>query len=100
MPGAVQRTAPFAASKAMRAVPSVAVEALDARTGRSAWHRDLAGAVGQPLRAGGLLYTDGSVLDAATGATVTPGTAFAGHQVVTGGRLYAVNGPVLACFAP
>ena len=77
-----------------------AVEALDAGTGRRVWWRQIPGPSVQPTRAGGLLYTGGPVLSAATGAVVTPGAAFAGARVITGGRLYAVNGNTMAGFTP
>ena len=76
------------------------IEALDARTGRRSWSRELTADVQQPVRAGGLLYTGGPVLNAATGVPAVPGTAFAGQQIVTGGHLYAVSGRTLSCFAP
>jgi outer membrane protein assembly factor BamB len=77
-----------------------AVEALDARSGRRSWSRQLPAEAQQPVRAGGLLYTGGPVLNAATGTVASPGTAFTGQQIVTGGRLYAVTGRTLSSFTP
>ena len=48
-------------------VSGQAVEALNARTGRRSWSRQLTAEVGQPVRAGGLLHTGGQVLNAAAG---------------------------------
>ena len=76
------------------------IEALDATTGRRLWSRQLVGPSVQPVRAGGLLYTGGPVLSAATGAVVTPGVALRGTQVIAGGRLFSVRGHRLTSFAP
>jgi outer membrane protein assembly factor BamB len=76
------------------------IEALSAVNGRPLWSRQLSPTPTQPVRAGGLLYTAGAVLAAATGAMAAPGTPFAGKQVVTGGRLYTVNGTTLSSYAP
>jgi hypothetical protein len=46
------------------------------------WARHFSKPMGQPVRAGGLLYTGGAVLVAATGAIAA---TLAGSQVVTGG---------------
>jgi outer membrane protein assembly factor BamB len=73
------------------------VEALDARTGRRLWWRQLPAIAGQPVRAGGLVYTGGPVLNAATGAVVT---TIEGTQVVTGGRLYSVTRKQLVGLSP
>jgi outer membrane protein assembly factor BamB len=74
-----------------------AVEALDARTGRREWARQLTSATTQPVRAGGLVYAGGPVLSAATGAIL--GTV-KGTAVITGGRLLTVNGNTLSSYTP
>lgn len=76
------------------------VEALNAQSGRPEWSRPLPTDPSQPVRAGGLLYTAGPILNAATGTIATPGTAYAGHQIPTGGHLYTVTGTTLASYAP
>jgi outer membrane protein assembly factor BamB len=76
------------------------VEALDARTGHRQWSRTLPTEADQPVRAGGLLYTTGPILNAANGTIATPGTAYAGHQIATGGHLYTVTDTTLASYAP
>ncbi|MBM2617088.1 PQQ-binding-like beta-propeller repeat protein [Actinoplanes sp. LDG1-06] len=74
------------------------VSALDIRDARVVWTRTLPVVATQPVRAGGLLYTGGPVLSAASGAVVAPHRR--GPQVVTGGHLYAVEGNRLAAYAP
>ena len=86
------------------------IEALDARTGRRRWITGLAGPTGQPVRAGGLLYTTVGagpplgILKAGSGEVASAGTAFAavdgGNVVVAGGWLYFVNGDTLKAYAP
>nr|WP_296067920.1 PQQ-binding-like beta-propeller repeat protein [uncultured Actinoplanes sp.] len=77
------------------------VEALDMRTGRRFWSRRLGEEGLQPVRAGGLVYTGGPILNAASGAIVSSPPALAAAKVaVTGGRLLAVKGPALATFTP
>jgi outer membrane protein assembly factor BamB len=76
------------------------VEALDALNGRSAWSRTLPTEATQPLRAGGLLYTGGPILNAATGTVTTPATAYAGHQLPADGHLYTVTDTTLSSYAP
>jgi outer membrane protein assembly factor BamB len=79
-----------------------------AATGKKKWSRDLGGAVGRPVRAGGLVYAavDGrpmAILAAATGATVASGKPYRkawGHPVVTGGRLYVNDGTKLHTYTP
>ena len=73
------------------------VSALDIRDGRPVWSRTLPAAAGQPVRAGGLVYTGGPVLSAASGAVLSRG--WPGRQVVTGGRLYVVHGNKLTSYA-
>lgn len=74
------------------------ISALAAATGRKVWSRNLTGDVAQPVLAGGLLYTGGPVLNATTGAPAGP--SFPDHTIVTGGRLYQVDGPHLTAFKP
>jgi outer membrane protein assembly factor BamB len=76
------------------------IEAVSAVNGRPLWSRQLPAPTTQPVRAGSLLYTAGAVLNAASGALAAPGTPFAGKQVVTGGRLFTVNGTTLSSYAP
>jgi outer membrane protein assembly factor BamB len=76
------------------------VEALDARNGRPAWSRTLPAEAGQPLRAGGLLYTGGPILNAATGTIAAAAPAGADHEVVTGGHLYTATDAALTSYAP
>lgn len=86
------------------------VEALDARTGARRWTTAVGGNAGQPVRAGGLLYTtvDGGkplgILSAATGARASAGTQVGsvagGNVIVTGGRIYAIKGNTLSGYAP
>lgn len=86
-----------------------AVEALDARTGARRWTAALPGNAGQPVRAGGLLYTtvDGGrplgILSAATGSRASAGTQIGsvagGNVVVTGGRIYAIKSNTLSGYA-
>ena len=74
------------------------ISALDIRDGRVVWTRTLPVAATQPVRAGGLLYSGGSILSAASGAVLKTGRS--GPMVVTGGRLYAVGGNALAAYVP
>jgi outer membrane protein assembly factor BamB len=79
-----------------------------AATGKKKWSRNLGGAVGRPIRAGGLVYAvvDGrplAILAAATGATAASGAPYAGafgHPVATGGRLYITDGTTLRSYTP
>jgi outer membrane protein assembly factor BamB len=75
-------------------------EALDIRTGHTVWSRPLPTEAGQPLRAGGLLYTGGPILNAATGTVATPATTYPGHQLPSGGHLYTTTDTTLSSFAP
>jgi outer membrane protein assembly factor BamB len=77
-----------------------AVEALNAASGHLQWSRTLPAEPDQPIRAGGLLYTSGPILNAATGTVATPGTPYAGHQTITGGHLYTATDKTLSAFAP
>ena len=76
------------------------VEALDARNGHPVWSRFVPAEVTQPLRAGGLLYTGGPILNAATGTVASPGTAYPGHRLPAGGHLYTVTDTTLSSYAP
>jgi outer membrane protein assembly factor BamB len=105
--GAVAWTAPGKAAalvatdgRRVYRAASNTIEALAATTGRPLWSRQLPATPTQPVRAGGLLYTAGAVLSPASGAIIAPGTPFTGKQVITGGRLVAVNGTTLASYAP
>jgi len=78
-----------------------AVEALDMRSGRRFWSRRLGEEALQPVRAGGLVYTGGPVLNAANGAIISPATALADAKVVVaGGRVLTVKNYTLATFTP
>ncbi|MEV6306038.1 PQQ-binding-like beta-propeller repeat protein [Actinoplanes sp. NPDC051861] len=72
------------------------VEALDARTGKRAWITQLGVEATQPVRAGGLLYAGGAVLNASDGTVAGP--VFGGRVVVTGGLLYQVLGNLLVTY--
>jgi outer membrane protein assembly factor BamB len=74
------------------------VEALSAGTGHSLWSRLLPGPLGQPVRAGGLLYLGGPILDPATGALLAP--TYRGEQIVGGGRLVSVDTGALSSYGP
>lgn len=76
------------------------VEALNAGNGHPEWSRTLPVEAAQPIRAGGLLYTGGPILNAATGTVTNPGTAYAGHQVPVGGHLYTATATTLSSFTP
>jgi outer membrane protein assembly factor BamB len=76
------------------------VEALDAKTGHPQWSRTLPTDPDQPVRAGGLLYTTGPILNAATGTIATSSTVYAGHQIPVGGHLYSVTDTTLSSYAP
>lgn len=86
------------------------VEALNAKNGKRLWDTAFGGDTGQPVRAGGLVYTavDGGeplgILNAATGSFASPGwhlgSLDTGNVVVTGGQLYLVNGNTLYAYAP
>ncbi|MFC7530294.1 PQQ-binding-like beta-propeller repeat protein [Actinoplanes sp. GCM10030250] len=75
-----------------------AVEALDAGNGQRLWITQLNTDVVQPVRAGGLLYAGGAVLNASDGTVA--GSVFGGRVVVTGGRIHQVIGSVLVAYAP
>ena len=87
---------------------SNSIEALDARTGKRLWTHRFGAQAGQPVRAGGLLYTNaaGQGLQILTAATGTPafswpfGTVQAYHVVVAGGWLFQVDGDTLQAYAP
>ncbi|WP_130511390.1 PQQ-binding-like beta-propeller repeat protein [Krasilnikovia cinnamomea] len=82
-----------------------------ADTGAVSWTRTLNGGVGQPIRAGGLVYTvvsadTGSslaILQAASGAPAVKGTAYRGavdHPVIVNGRLYLRQSGALSLYRP
>ena len=74
------------------------IEALNVATGHSLWARLLPEELAQPVRAGGLLYLGGPILDPATGARRAP--TFPGAEIITGGRLVTVNQGTLSSYAP
>jgi outer membrane protein assembly factor BamB len=77
------------------------VEALNLRNGRHLWQRRLGAESVQPVRAGGLVYTGGPVLNAANGEIVSLATPLNDAKVlVTGGRVFAVKDRTLSSFAP
>ncbi|MEU4244886.1 PQQ-binding-like beta-propeller repeat protein [Actinoplanes sp. NPDC026619] len=105
--GAVMWTAPNKASDLLATdgrriyrVDDHTVEALDVNSGRSLWSRGLPSEGGQPVRAGGLLYTGGPVLSPTSGAIVAQAKVLTGRPVITGGRLYTVNDGMLSNLAP
>ncbi|MEU7907895.1 PQQ-binding-like beta-propeller repeat protein [Actinoplanes sp. NPDC049118] len=78
------------------------IEALHAGTGRRAWTAQFEGDTGQPVRAGGLLYTavDAGeplgIVNAANGKVASPGRQFGGmdggNVVVAAGWIYLTRG--------
>jgi outer membrane protein assembly factor BamB len=74
------------------------IEARSMSTGHLLWTRLLPGKLAQPVRAGGLLYLGGPILDPATGALVAPKTT--GNLIITGGRLITANKGSLSSYAP
>jgi outer membrane protein assembly factor BamB len=108
--GASQWTAPRAAGRnatdGRRIYHPTArtVEAFDARTGKRVWWRNFLGAVGQPVRAGGLVYTavEGrtvGIMNAANGQPVptkwTSGLAATNRVTVADAHIYTVAGNTL-----
>jgi outer membrane protein assembly factor BamB len=85
------------------------IEALNAQTGRHAWTAHFEGDTGQPVRAGGLLFTavDAGeplgIVNAATGKVATPGRQFGamdgGNVVVAAGWVYLTRGNTLLGYA-
>lgn len=84
---------------------------VDSRTGKILWTRDTKRDLGQPMRAGGLLYVPRVkallVLDPATGVKKSAPAIIAGGQyipvAIAGGRLYATTAAFpqsLVAFAP
>jgi outer membrane protein assembly factor BamB len=115
--GAVRWRAAYAAGTPIAAdgrrvyqVVANGIEALDARTGRRAWQTLFEGDTGQPVRAGGLLYTSVDageplgILHAATGKVASSGRQFGnldgGNVVVAAGWVYLANGNSLRGYAP
>ncbi|WP_143232608.1 outer membrane protein assembly factor BamB family protein [Actinoplanes regularis] len=76
------------------------LEALDAPTGRLLWTYRMKTSSPQPVVAGGLVYVDGVALHADRGKVAYFGPALTGAVVVTGGRLFQVNGDTLSVYAP
>ncbi|GAB1640563.1 PQQ-binding-like beta-propeller repeat protein [Krasilnikovia sp. MM14-A1259] len=86
------------------------VDAWDVRTGLRLWQAGFEGDAGQPVVAGGLVYTTVDageplgILDAATGAVASPATQFpsldSGHVVLSGGQLYLIDGHRFSAYAP
>jgi outer membrane protein assembly factor BamB len=85
------------------------IEAWNARTGRRAWTAPFAGETGQPVRAGGLLYTAVGggrplgIVNAATGKVASSGRQFGsldgGNVVVAAGWTYLTRGNSLFGYA-
>jgi outer membrane protein assembly factor BamB len=85
------------------------VAALNATTGKQLWSREFLGETGQPVRAGGLLYTgiDGGnplgVLHASTGKLASGGRQFGnvetGKVIVTGGWVFYTDYDTLKAFS-
>jgi outer membrane protein assembly factor BamB len=85
------------------------VQALDAGTGKSRWAASFAGATGQPVRAGGLLYATVAggkplgILNAATGSRASTGTRIGSivgaSVVVTGGWIYGLKSNTVSGYA-
>lgn len=74
------------------------IEALSAATGHSLWARLLSEEMTQPVRAGGLLYVGGPILDPATGALFGP--VHPGAQIINVGRVVSVNQGFLSSYSP
>jgi outer membrane protein assembly factor BamB len=75
------------------------LSAYDAATGHRLWHNAQASA-GRPIRAGGLLYLPGMVLSPVTGVRL-PVRGYGSkqhHVIVTGGRVYAVDGKTIRTY--
>ena len=77
------------------------ITAYDAVTGRRLWRRAVT-SHSKPVRAGGLLYTEGSVLSPTTGALIMPATYSSAfhHAVVVNGRILRVKGFEVQAYAP
>jgi outer membrane protein assembly factor BamB len=87
------------------------IEALDVKNGKRLWTAYFEGDTGQPVRAGGLLYTNVDagepvgILHVATGKVASSGWQIGGldddeHVVVAGGWLYTLYGNVVEAYAP
>ncbi|WP_433792625.1 PQQ-binding-like beta-propeller repeat protein [Actinoplanes sp. CA-252034] len=76
-----------------------AITALDARTGKQVWRRDLPRYGGQPVVAGGVVYAGGIALDAARGTVITGTLPLGGELIVTGGVLYQSHEGSLTAYA-
>ncbi len=103
--GAVRWTAPgptaFIAADGTRVYRSdgEAIAALDARTGKQVWRRDLPRYGGQPVVAGGVVYAGGVALDAARGTVFAGAPPLGGDLAVAGGVLYQSNEGSLTAYA-
>ncbi|GIF40719.1 outer membrane protein assembly factor BamB [Actinoplanes xinjiangensis] len=75
-----------------------AIVALDARTGKQVWRRNLPAYGGQPVVAGGVVYAGGIALDAARGTVITGPPPLGGDLVVTGGVLYQSHEGALTAY--
>ncbi|NMO53851.1 PQQ-binding-like beta-propeller repeat protein [Actinoplanes sp. TBRC 11911] len=76
------------------------VEALNIRNGKHLWQRRLGTESIQPIRAGGLVYTGGPILNAANGDIVSLGAAIADAKIlVAAGRVFMVNDRMLSIVA-
>jgi outer membrane protein assembly factor BamB len=74
------------------------IDALSMASGHGLWSRVLPKPLSQPVRAGGLLYLGGPVLDPATRAQIAP--TYSGNEILLGGRLVIVGKGVLSSFGP
>jgi outer membrane protein assembly factor BamB len=74
------------------------VEALDPSNGKRLWTAETTGDPHQPVVAGGLVYTGGTVLNAVNGKPAGP--SLSGYVIVTGARLYRVVDDKLSAYAP
>jgi outer membrane protein assembly factor BamB len=82
------------------------VLALYTKNGKTAWSRDLFGAVGRPVVAGNVLYVPAerqplAILEPSTGNVLDDSSPIAGvfgHPVIVDGRLYVTDGRLLDTF--
>jgi outer membrane protein assembly factor BamB len=80
-------------------VEGEAIAALDSRTGKPVWRRDLPDyGVFTAVVAGGVVYVAGIALDAARGTVITGAPPLAGELVVAGGVLYHSNNGTLTAY--
>ncbi|GAB1644193.1 PQQ-binding-like beta-propeller repeat protein [Krasilnikovia sp. MM14-A1259] len=84
------------------------LEAYDLAGGKQAWSVKLGGRVGQPVRAGGMVYAavagkPVAIRNASSGAKIKPNAALSrvtNVAAVGGGHLYAISGSRIDVFAP